>query len=217
MTEKNYNPEQKHTKAMEKSSRVNKMEEKKIVETSKHNTKTEAPAEEKKEEVKKETKKPEKKKKTEAVVRGISVPISSKQSFAISKFIKNKSIERAIRELEEVLVHKRALPMKGEIPHRKGKGMMSGRYPRNSIREFIKLLKSLNANATANEISNPFIYQAFGNFASRPYGRFGRVRKKRTHVTITAREKTSSRLGQSKEKTSSRLGQSKEKSNGGNK
>jgi len=193
MTEKNYNPEQKHAKAMEKMQKIskpNKAEEKKPAETQKHEVKTENPVE-KKEETKHEAKKPEKTKKTEAVVRGISIPISSKQSFAISKFIRNKEIGRAIKELEEILVHRRALPMKGEIPHRRGKGMMSGRYPRNAIREFIKLLKSLNANAMANEMSNPFIYQAYGNFASRPFGRFGRVRKKRTHVTILAKEKTS--------------------------
>nr|AJS12790.1 50S ribosomal protein L22P [uncultured archaeon]AKQ01099.1 50S ribosomal protein L22, large subunit ribosomal protein L22 [uncultured archaeon Rifle_16ft_4_minimus_1461] len=185
MTEKNYNPEQKHAKNMEKMNKANKTDDKKILETPKNEVKVEKPNEE----VKKEVKKTEKQKKTEAIVRGMNLPISSKQSFAICKFIKNKEINRAINELEEILAHKRALPMKGEIPHRRGKGMMSGRYPQNSVKEFIKLLKSLNANATANEMSNPFICEAQGNFASRPFGRFGRVRKKRSHVTILAKEK----------------------------
>ncbi|OGJ12333.1 hypothetical protein A3K62_02075 [Candidatus Pacearchaeota archaeon RBG_16_35_8] len=185
MTEKNYNPEQKHAKNMEKINKANKTDDKKILETQKNEVKVEKPNEE----VKKEVKKTEKQKKTEAIVRGMNLPISSKQSFAICKFIKNKEINRAINELEEILAHKRALPMKGEIPHRRGKGMMSGRYPQNSVKEFIKLLKSLNANATANEMSNPFICEAQGNFASRPFGRFGRVRKKRSHVTILAKEK----------------------------
>ena len=185
MTEKNYNPEQKHAKNMEKINKANKTDDKKILETPKNEVKVEKPNEE----VKKEVKKTEKQKKTEAIVRGMNLPISSKQSFAICKFIKNKEINRAINELEEILAHKRALPMKGEIPHRRGKGMMSGRYPQNSVKEFIKLLKSLNANATANEMSNPFICEAQGNFASRPFGRFGRVRKKRSHVTILAKEK----------------------------
>ena len=185
MTEKNYNPEQKHAKNMEKMNKANKTDDKKILETPKNEVKVEKPNEE----VKKEVKKTEKQKKTEAIVRGMNLPISSKQSFAICKFIKNKEINRAINELEEILAHKRALPMKGEIPHRRGKGMMSGRYPQNSVKEFIKLLKSLNANAIANEMSNPFICEAQGNFASRPFGRFGRVRKKRSHVTILAKEK----------------------------
>lgn len=197
MTEKNYNPEQKNAKTMTKMNKVNKMEEKKIVESPKPEVKTEKPAEETKTEIKK-SEKVEKKKKTEAVVRGINVPISSKQSFAICKFIKNKEIEKAIKELEEILAHKRALPMKGEIPHRRGKRMMSGRYPQNSIKEFIKLLKSLNSNATANEMSNPIIFEAHGNFASRPFGRFGRVRKKRTHVVIIAKEKAEKKTGAKK-------------------
>lgn len=210
MTEKNYNPEQRHSKAqnamskMEKASKAIKTEanhsHQEYNHEHNHEHKHEAVAENKqavneerqetKTEAKKtEVKKPERKKKTETVVRGIGVPISSKTSFAISKFIKNKTIDRAIRELEEIIEHKRALPMKGEIPHRRGKGMMSGRYPENAVREFIKLLKSLNANAMANEMSNPFIYKAYGNFASRPFGRFGRVRKKRTHITIFAKNK----------------------------
>src|SRR3989304_10559272 len=156
MTEKNYNPEQKHTKAAEKIGKMDKthpsVAELKKVET----PKTESA--EKKEEIKMESKPEVKKieakkvKKTEAVVRGLGIPISSKQSFAISKFIKNKEITKAIKELEEILLHKRALPMKGEIPHRKGP-IMSGRYPKNAIQAFLKLLKSLGSNAVVNEIS----------------------------------------------------------------
>ena len=156
----------------------------------------------KKEEIKKEDKKTETKKakKNEAIVRGLNLPISSKQSFAISKFIKYKEIGQAIQELEEILLHKKALPMKGEIPHRRGKGVMSGRYPKNAITTFIKLLKSLNANANVNEISNPVIFEAYGNFASRPYGKFGRIRKKRSNVVIVAKENTSSKRSQSRQK-----------------
>ena len=192
MTEKNYNPEQKHVKAAEKMGKMDKphpgVAELKKVETSKSEINEEK--KETKAEIKPEAKKIEAKKvkKTEAVVRGLGIPISSKQSFAISKFIKNKEITKAIKELEEILLHKRALPMKGEIPHRKGP-IMSGRYPRNALREFVKLLKSLIANANVNEISNPVIVEAYGNFASRPYGKSGRVRKKRSNIMIMAREK----------------------------
>ena len=178
---------------MEKADKnIDKKNESKMTETQKPEMKKEIKEEkkeqaEKKEEIKKQESK--KIKKTEAIVRGLNVPISSKQAFAISKFIKYKEIENAIKELEEILLHKRALPMKGEIPHRKGKGMMSGRYHKNSIEAFIKLLKNLNANANVNEISNPVISEAYANFASRPYGKFGRVRKKRTNVFIKAIEK----------------------------
>ena len=78
--------------------------------------------------------------------------------------------------------------MKGEIPHRKGK-MMSGRFPQKAVEHFIKLLKSLSANAVVNELDEPVIVEAVPNIAQRPYGRFGRTRKKRTHVKIKCMEK----------------------------
>jgi len=145
-------------------------------------------------EKKKEKKKPIQKKpvvkKTEAVVNAVNLPVSKKYAIAICKFIKNKKIEKAISDLEQVLVFKKAVPMKGEIPHRKGKKMMSGRYPKNATEYFIKLLKNLSANANVNELNSPIIAEAVANFASRPFGRFGRWRKKRTHIRIIAKEKS---------------------------
>jgi ribosomal protein L22 len=131
----------------------------------------------------------EKPKKTEAVVNARNLPISTKYSAAICKFIKNKKIEHAITDLEQVLVLKKAVPMKGEIPHRKGKGMMSGRFPKKATENFIKLLKSLLANANHNSLESPIIVEAIANIGARPYGKFGRVRKKRTHVKIKVKEK----------------------------
>ncbi len=142
----------------------------------------------KKVERKQEQKKP-KIKKTEASVNSFSLPISTKKSVGISKFIKNKRIDQAILDLEEVLKFKKAVPMKGEIPHRKGKGIMSGSFPKKATEHFIKLLKSLAANANANELENPIISEVITNMASRPYGRFGATRKKRSHVKIIARDK----------------------------
>ena len=130
----------------------------------------------------------EKKKKTEAVVMADNIPISTKHSAAICKFIKNKKIEDAISDLESVLSFKRAIPMKGEIPHRKGKKMMSGRFPKKASENFIRLLKSLNANANYNGLVNPVIVEAVANIGVRPFGRFGAVRKKRTHIKIVAKD-----------------------------
>ena len=142
---------------------------------------------------KSETKKPvqtkPKIKKSEVIVNGRNLQISTKYSSAICRFIKNKKIEDAIADLKQVLVNKKAVPMKGEIPHRKGKGIMSGRYPKKASEYFVKLLKSLQANANANELDNPLIVEAVADIGSRPYGRFGRIRRKRTHVKIKAKEK----------------------------
>jgi ribosomal protein L22 len=196
MTEKNYNPEQKERKSMKKQSRAEQAKTP-LPKTQPKETEKKQGAGEEKQEVKKEgkEKKPEvkKPKKTEAVVNATNVPISTKQSMAICRFIKNKRIDKAISDLEQVLSMRRAVPMKGEIPHRKGKGMMSGRFPKNGSEAFIKLLKSLSSNATYNEVEEPVIVEAIANMGARPYGRFGQVRRKRTHVRLVARSKNKSK------------------------
>jgi len=141
-------------------------------------------------EEKKETKeklKKEVKKKTSAVVKGFNLQMSTKQAAAICRFIKWKEIKKATQELKEVSQLRRAIPMKGEIPHRKGIG--PGRYPQKASKVFIKLLGTLSANAETNGLENPMIVKAVANIASRPYGRFGAIRKKRSHVEITAIDK----------------------------
>ena len=131
----------------------------------------------------------DKPKKTEAIINGRSLPISTKKSVAICKFIAGKKLYKAIYDLEQVLTHKKVVPMKGEIPHQKGKGISSGGYPKKAAEYFIKLLKSLQANANVNGLEEPVIVEAIANLASRPFGKFGRVRKKRTHVQIKVKDK----------------------------
>jgi len=167
----------------EKKDKKQKIEEEKPVETSK----SEIPAEKTEASKKIEIKKIEKPKKTEAKIGTQSAPISTRHSVALCKFIKRKNIEKAIKELEEVVAKTRALPMKGEFAHRKGKGIMSGKYPQNSTKYFIGLLKSLQSNANANDIKNPVIVEAIANLAPRPLGRFGTYTRKRTHITLIAK------------------------------
>jgi ribosomal protein L22 len=145
--------------------------------------------EEKQEEKKKIIKKV---KKEEVSVNGENLHISSKKAFAICKFIKGKTIEKALNDLQNVLDKKIAVPMKGEIPHKKSvKGIASGggRYPLVATKEFMRLLKNLQGNANNNEVEEPIIVEAIANFGDRPLGRFGRWQRKRTHVTIKARNK----------------------------
>lgn len=147
-------------------------------------SKTETKIQEKAEKTDLKEKKTEKKiKKTEAVVNQRDVRISTKHAVAVCNFIRNKEIDQALRELEEVKKFRKAIPMKGEIPHKKG--MMSGRYPIKAVVEFIKLLKSLRANAIYNEIEfEKFKIFCMANIASKPYKRFGQRRFKRSHVQI---------------------------------
>ncbi len=154
-----------------------------------------APSEEKKmhEEKKTETvkKAPEKKvvKKEEAIAVGHSLPISLKHSMYISSFIKSRSIDNAIAVLTDVVALRRAVPFKGEIPHRSDPGMMSGRYPESASREFIRVLKNLKGNAIANglDLENTKVYFSSASWAARPLRRGGR-KGKRVNLTIKAKE-----------------------------
>ncbi|HOW36814.1 MAG TPA: uL22 family ribosomal protein [Candidatus Pacearchaeota archaeon] len=140
-------------------------------------------------------------KKTNAVAHSYNAHLSTKTSAAVCRFIRGKSIDVAIKELEDVLAKKRALPMKGEIAHQKGKGMMSGRFPKEASKHFIYLLKSLNVSATANGLENPIISEAVANIGARPYGRFGRFRRKRTHIELVAQDKTNIKSNKKKNET----------------
>lgn len=158
-----------------------------------HNHKTE----EKKEEVKKMEETSEKKsgkakkpvvKKEVAVARSNSLHISLKHSMYVSRFIRGKTIDQAIADLNDVIAFKRAVPFKGEIPHRKGK-MMSGRYPITAAKNFILVLRALKGNVLVNgmdadkariTISNP-------SWDSRPMRRGG-VHAKRVNLLMEARE-----------------------------
>ena len=88
--------------------------------------------------------------------------------------------------------------MKGEIPHRKGK-IMSGRFPVKAAKYFIISLKSLQANAMQHEIEDPVIAEAISNLGSRPLGRFGSLRRKRTNIKIVCRNKKLKKQKENKE------------------
>ncbi len=151
--------------------------------------KTEETKEERSEEKKEEKKKKQEVvKKDKAVVDGRDLGISKKHSMSICDFIRGKKIEEVIPRLEQVVKLNRPIKMKGEIPHRKGKGMAGGRYPVNASKVFIKLLKTLNANSQVNGIENAIISVAIANDASRPFKRGGSMRFKRTNVYLEARE-----------------------------
>ena len=167
---------------MSEQEKKQKPEEKKI-------EKTEAVSEEKKQEEKKE-KVQEIKEKELAIVRGHSLRISPKHSKYIGKMIMRKQVDLAITMLEEVVKGKRVVKMyNAEVPHRKGKNVMAGKFPLNASNEFINLLKQLKANALVAGIEEPVITLVVSNKASEPYRREGR-RGKRTHVYIEAKDKT---------------------------
>jgi ribosomal protein L22 len=184
MTEKDYNPEQK-MKKVNKALEANAKQKVDKSPVKKEESKDKAPVKEEKKVVV-----PKVEKKDHAVVNAKSVHVSTKYAMAICKFIKWKEISKAIADLEQVVVKKKAVPMKGEIPHRKGRRMMSGRFPKKGSEQFIILLKSLLSNSNMNGLENPIIVEASSNMAQRPFGRGG-IKRKRTHVRLKAMDKQS--------------------------
>lgn len=131
-------------------------------------------------------------KKQEAVVNARNLPLSKKHCMAICDFIRGKKIEKALELMQKANKMQIPIPMKGEIPHRKGK-IMSGRYPINATEQFIKILKQLSANAINNDVDiDKARIECKADQASRPYRRFGSMKFKRTHITIklTNKKKT---------------------------
>jgi ribosomal protein L22 len=127
-------------------------------------------------------------KKEFAVVRAPSVHMSKRHGMYVCSFIKGKNIDKAISELEEVIILKRAIPFKGEIPHRKG-DIMSGRYPVAAAKIIIPMLKNLKGAVLFNgmDFTKSQISLAYANFAPRPQ-RKGGMKGKRAYITIEARE-----------------------------
>jgi len=98
-------------------------------------------------------------------------------------------VDEAIAKLQAVILMKKAVPFKGEIPHRKGKGMMSGRFPEKAAKAFITVLKGLKGNIIINglDVDNSKIYFASATWANRPM-RSGNRKSKRTNVILKAKE-----------------------------
>ncbi len=172
-------------------------------------------SEDKTSEKKTETKTTEKQKKvpkSEAFVYSPSAHLSMKTCAAIGKFIVGKTLDQAVADLKEVAAGRKPVPMKGEIPHRHGK-IMSGRFPKNASEHFIMLLKTLAGNCNVNGLEEPVIAESIANIASRPYGKFGAVRRKRAHIKIIAKNRKDWQKSRSKKAKMNKVKKSNKKQN----
>ncbi len=80
---------------------------------------------------------------------GKELHISRKHAHEIASAIKGMKLEKAREFLEDVAALKRAVPYKRytrNVPHRKG--MCTGRYPQKAAKEFLRVLKNAESNAT---------------------------------------------------------------------
>ena len=133
------------------------------------------------------------KEETMSRVYGRSLPISMKKSVEVCRLIRGRSVNQAKALLKEVAALKRAVPYKRfnqELAHQKNVG--SGGYPVHVSQHIVKLLNSVEANASAKGLNEDSlkIVHACAHLASRPmrYGRKRRVKAKRTHIEIVVQE-----------------------------
>ncbi|MBW2991161.1 50S ribosomal protein L22 [Candidatus Woesearchaeota archaeon] len=125
---------------------------------------------------------------------GRDLSISTKQAVELCSFIKKMPLAKARAILEKVRNKQLAVPFKrftDGAGHKQGKGICAGKYPYKASKQFLKLLKALEANAQNKGLSsNLKIIHACAQRAATPlhYGRKRSIVMKRTHVELVAEE-----------------------------
>ncbi len=130
-----------------------------------------------------------------AVINGKNIEISRKVGREVAVFIKGKTVEKAISDLEKVIKKELVIPYKKyklSVPHRRGDKVATGRYPANASMLIINLLNGLRTNAEAKGLNTSaltIVHAAcqHGPIAWR-YGRQRRRRRKLAHFEIVAKE-----------------------------
>jgi ribosomal protein uL22 len=85
-----------------------------------------------------------------------NVAISLKKSTETAKAIRGKKVSSVIKFLEKVVEQKAVIPYRrygSEMAHKRGKGIATGGFPVNVAKEFLRLIKSAEKNASEKEIS----------------------------------------------------------------
>ena len=126
--------------------------------------------------------------------------MSHKHAREVAVAIKGLSIERARDYLQAVINKQRAIAFgryKNQVGHRSDPGMMSGRYPQKTAKEFIKVLDNLESNAEYKgmdldrlKIINATVHKGVivKRFIPRAMGRATAKNNVLTHVELVARE-----------------------------
>ena len=126
--------------------------------------------------------------------------ISHKHAREVATAIKGLTIEKARDYMISVVAKDRAIPFrrfKNQVGHRSDPGMMSGRYPEKTAKEFLKLLDNLESNAEYKgmdmdrlKIINATAHKgvAIKRFIPRAQGRATDKNDILTHVELVAQE-----------------------------
>ena len=126
--------------------------------------------------------------------------MSHKHAREVAVAIKGLSIEKARDFLLAVISQKRVVPFrryKNQVGHKADPGVMSGRYPQKTAKEFIKVLDNLESNAEYKgmdldrlKIINATVHKGrlLKRFTPRAMGRSSAKNDAMTHVEIVAQE-----------------------------
>ena len=126
--------------------------------------------------------------------------MSHKHAREVAVAIKGLSIEKARDFLLAVINQKRAVPFrryKNQVGHKADPGVMSGRYPQKTAKEFIKVLDNLESNAEYKgmdldrlKIVNATVHKGdiVKRFIPRAMGRATPKNNVLTHVELVAQE-----------------------------
>ena len=136
-----------------------------------------------------------------------NLPISTKQSIEICRFIRNMELQKAKSTLNNVVNMKQAVPYirhKMNIPHKAG--IASGRYPVKASFQILKLLESTEHNAIKEGMSKDLaIAHISADKGVRQWhgGRQRRRKTKSTNIKIILKElKKDNTKPENKNKTS---------------
>jgi len=126
--------------------------------------------------------------------------ISHKHAREVAIAIKGLSIEKARDYLQAVINKERAVAFrrfKNQVGHKSDPGMMSGRYPQKTAKEFIKVLDNLESNAEYKgmdldriKIVNATVHKGvtIKRFIPRAMGRATPKNDVLTHVELVGQE-----------------------------
>ena len=126
--------------------------------------------------------------------------ISHKHAREVATALKGLTIEKARDYMISVIAKDRAVPFrrfKNQVGHRSDPGMMSGRYPEKTAKEFLKLLDNLESNAEYKgmdidrlKIINATTHKGvlIKRFIPRAQGRATDKNDVLTHVELVAQE-----------------------------
>ena len=130
-----------------------------------------------------------------ATARSTNLPISTRHSVEIARFIRNKPVTKAKNLLNLVLEKKVAVPYvryNTHVAHKKGK-IAAGKFPQNATKHFLKLIDSAQANAENKglDVKKLVITEVVPTMGTRElhHGRQIRRMMKKTHLRIKVEEK----------------------------